>query len=165
MMLRKLRARRGTTLSEMLVAVAILSMVSLAITVGVSASLRVYRDSVMLSDTQTLASTLTQALMDDLRFAREIQTDSGGGVTSYLSPKGGKDAVVGVNDEGRITISGNELVGSGAYAGLKAEVEGMTYDGETVSLTLVIRSGDEDIRTVSVSVRPLNPMTKDAETS
>ena len=69
----KLSSRRGVTLTEMLVAVAVLGLVTLAVAVGISSSLRVYNRSVALSDAQTLSSTLSQALMDELRYARDIE--------------------------------------------------------------------------------------------
>ena len=155
MIRRKLRERRGITLSEMLVALAILGLVCLAVAGGLSASLGIYRDSVALSDAQTLASTLTQALMDDLRFARDFQTDAGGGL-SYTSPSYGEGATVG-QSEGHITIHGYELVGSGAYAGLTARAEELGYDGETVRVSLSIHAGTTLVRTVDIAVRPLNP--------
>ena len=88
----KLASRRGVTLSEMLVTVAILGLVTLAVSVGISSALRVYNQSVTLSDAQTLTSTLTQAIMDELRYARDIKTNEEGALSSYTSMDYGLNA-------------------------------------------------------------------------
>lgn len=151
----KLRAGRGATLSEMLVALAIVGLTALAVATGITASLRVYRDSVALSDAQTLASTLSQALMDDLRYARDIRADGSGGLT-YTSAQYGLEATVDRNEDGRLSVNGHDLVGAGAYAGLTADVS-LDWDGACVAVELSILSGTEPVRTVNFSVRPLNP--------
>ena len=68
----KLRSRRGMTLTEVLMALLILSLVTVGMAAGIGASLQVYRQATEASDAQMLASTLSTALMDELRYARDI---------------------------------------------------------------------------------------------
>ena len=160
MIRRKLRQRRGATLSELLVALAVMGLATLAVTVGTTSGLKVYRQSVALSDAQTLMSTLSQAIMDDLRFATEITADGSGTVTSYASANYGLTArLVQDKETGRLTVNGHELVGSGAYAGLQADAD-LAWDEDegVVTVTLSIHQGEvEPIRTETFAVRPLNP--------
>ena len=149
----KLRSRRGMTLSEVLVALLILSLVTVGVATGVSASLRVYRQATESSDAQMLASTLSTALMDELRYARDIQADG-----SFTSDTFGEGSLVGVTD-GRITVGGEKLLGDAAYAGLRVKNSiTVTYAGGVFHVELTVQSGteDRDIRTVSFAVRALN---------
>lgn len=153
---RKLASRRGVTLSEMLVTVAILGLVTLAVSVGISSALRVYNQSVTLSDAQTLTSTLSQAIMDELRYARDI--DDKQNPIQFTSMNYGLNAAFAVDAEQHITVGGKALVGSGAYAGLGAGAE-ISYDSSTRCFTvkLTISQGTEALRLNTFSVRALNP--------
>lgn len=155
---RKLASRRGVTLSEMLVTVAILGLVTLAVSVGISSALRVYNQSVALSDAQTLSSTLSQAIMDELRYARDMKTSAEGALSSYTSMDYGLNAAFATDAEQHITVGGKDLVGSGAYAGLGAGAE-ISYDSSTQCFTvkLTIYQGTEALRLNTFSVRALNP--------
>lgn len=151
----KLRTRRGMTLTEILAAVLILALVAAGTAAGVGTSLRIYRQSVALSDAQTLSATLSIALMDELRYARE---PGGTGPATFTSSTFGPKVSVGANDDGRVTVGGRELIGSGAYAGLTADA-GVYYTADTglFSVTVKVCRADSDlIRQVSFSVRPLN---------
>lgn len=154
----KLASRRGVTLSEMLVTVAILGLVTLAVSVGISSALRVYNQSVTLSDAQTLTSTLSQAIMDELRYARDIKTNEEGALSSYTSMDYGLDAAFSADTDKHITVGGKALVGSGTYAGLGAGAE-VSYDSSTRCFTvkLTIFQGTEALRLNTFSVRALNP--------
>ena len=92
-MMHKLRSRRGMTLTEVLVALLILSLVTVGVAAGVGASVRVYRQATEASDAHMLASTLSTALMDELRYARDIQADG-----SFTSDTFGEGVSVGLND-------------------------------------------------------------------
>lgn len=153
---KKLRSRRAMTLTEVLVAVAILSLVTLGVAAGVSSSLRVYRQSVALSDAQTLSATLSAAMMDELRYARDIKQ---GDPPTFTSASYGGGAAFTADSEGRLMLGQNKpLVGSGTYAGLKAALDELTYseeDGFSVKLSIADSAG-EAIQTVEFSVMPLN---------
>ncbi len=153
----KLSARRGMTLTELLTAVLILALVAAGVAVGVGASLRIYRQSVLLSDAQTLSSTLSIALMDELRYARDPKPDD-----TYTSPTFGENVKVETDSDGHVTIGGQKLIGSGAYAGLVVE-PGVYYDESTglfeVSLKICLNEGGiagTPLQDVAFQVRPLN---------
>lgn len=149
----KLRSRQGMTLTEVLVALLILSLVTVGVAAGVGASVRVYRQAAEASDAQMLTSTLSTALMDELRYARDIQADG-----SFTSDTFGEGSSVEVSD-GRITVGGEKLLSDAAYAGLRVKDSiTVTYAGGVFHVELTVQSGteDRDIRTVSFAVRALN---------
>ncbi len=150
----KLASRRGMTLTELLAAVLILALVAAGTAAGVSVSLRVYRQSTALSDAQTLTSTLSIALMDELRCAR----DPGGSDTAvFTSSTFGPNVQVDTNVDGHVTVGGKELIGSGAYAGLTAEAGVYYYDGLfDVTIKVCRASTNEMLQEVAFLVRPLN---------
>lgn len=152
---RKLRSRRGLTLTEMLVALAILGLVSGAIATGISSSLPVYQQSVALSESEVLTSTLAQALSDELRYARDIRTETGSAdLKNYTSTLYGAGAAIAVSD-GKLTVGGNPLIGSGAYTSQKADVA-ITYVEPMFTITLTISQDTRTVRTSEFSIRALN---------
>lgn len=152
-MMHKLRSRQGMTLTEVLVALLILSLVTVGVAAGVGASVRVYRQATEASDAQMLVSTLSAALMDELRYARDIQSDG-----RFTSDTFGEDSSVGVTD-GRITVGGEKLLSDAVYAGLRVKNPiTVTYAGGVFQVELTVQSGteDRDVRTASFAVRALN---------
>lgn len=149
---KKLRARRGMTLTEVLTALLILSLVTVGVAAGVGASLRIYRQATEDSDAQMLASTLSTALMDELRYARDIRDDG-----SFTSDTFGEGSSVAVSD-GRITVGGQELLTDAAYAGLRVKTASVVYAGGVfqVELTIQGKTEDQDMQTASFAVRALN---------
>lgn len=149
----KLRSRQGMTLTEVLVALLILSLVTVGVAAGVGASVRVYRQATEASDAHMLASTLSTALMDELRYARDIQADG-----SFTSDTFGEGVSVGLND-GYVEIGNEKLLSEAAYAGLRVKDPiAVTYADGVFHVELTVQSGteDRDIRTVSFAVRALN---------
>ena len=71
---KKLKSNRGFTLVEMLVALAIVVMLSLMMSYGVSVGAAVQRESTFVAESDVLASTINTALGDVLRYAsvREV---------------------------------------------------------------------------------------------
>lgn len=67
--LKKLKSKGGFTLVEMLVALAIVVMLSLMISVGTSIGAKVQREATFVAESDILASTINTALQDVLRFA------------------------------------------------------------------------------------------------
>lgn len=150
---RKLCSRRGMSLSELLAALLIMSLVTIGVATGVSAALRTYRQSVAQSDAQMLASTLTSALMDELRYARDIKTEG----PAFTSDTYGENVTVKPSDDGYLCVGDQLLVGKGAYAvTLRAKMTEFKYDGSKFNVKLTICEGDKEIRTVEFSVTPLN---------
>lgn len=62
--MKKIRSKKGMTLSETLIAVLLMSLVTLAITAGVTAGMRVYNRIKVKSEAQTLLSTNVAALSE-----------------------------------------------------------------------------------------------------
>lgn len=152
-MKQKLCSRRGMTLTEVLMALLVLSLVTVGVATGVIASMRVYRQATEASDAQMLASTLSTALMDELRYARVVK---GTAPVIFTSDTFGEDVSVGTNADGRVTVGGRLLLSDAVYGALTASAD-VRRDGEAVQVELAIRNGrDETVRTVSFSVVPLN---------
>lgn len=158
----KLRSQRGMTLTEVLVALIILSLVTVGIATGVGASLRVYRQATEASDAQMLASTLSTALMDELRYARDI---SGTTDPTFTSGTFGENVFFDVDNDGYVVVKtvGNDseppkLLSSAVYAKLQIRTAKVTYNSGVFQVALTIRSGteDRDVRTESFAVRALN---------
>lgn len=153
-MKKKLRSRRGVTLTEMLVTVIIIGLMTAGVATGISASLNVYHESTQLSDAQTLSATLAQAVMDELRYATNVS--GSGDAPTYDSMDYGDTAKIEKNTNGRLAVNGIELVGSGAYNGLKADIS-YPYNGGAFSVTIKIcDAADNSITSASFSVTPLS---------
>ncbi len=152
----KLASRRGMTLTELLSSVLILALVAAGTAAGAGASLRVYHQSTALSDAQILSSTLSIALMDELRRARDPRDD--GAAAVFTSSTFGPNVQVDTDAEGHVTVGGKKLIGPGAYAGLTAEA-GVYYLNGLFDVTIKVCRANENgqpVRDVKFSVRPLN---------
>ena len=103
--MKKLRGRRGVTLTETLCTVLIVLLISAMLAVGVRFAVRTYRESMELSETELLCSTLTAAISDKLRYSGEVgqnmfiqgvgTTDSGGGGSFAISDDGEEFRLLG----------------------------------------------------------------------
>ena len=153
----KLRSRRGMTLTEVLMALLILSLVTVGMAAGIGASLRVYRQATETSDAQMLASTLSTALMDELRYARDI---SGTTNPTFTSGTFGENVSVDVKD-GYVEIGGAKLLSDAAYAKLLVREIGETklvsVEDDVFKVAFeVCNVAGNGIREVEFSVRALN---------
>ena len=160
-MRQKRNARRGMTLTETLVALLIVSLVSMAVAVGVTSAIQVYHRSVEFSDTQVLFSTLTQAVTDELRYARDVEVREGtNDVTSFTSMNYGAGCSFASDEKGQLTVKGRLLVGSGVYSkgALRAElgpVQRLTNNIYQVELTVTDPKGRE-LKKETLAVTALN---------
>lgn len=75
--LRKLKGRGGFSLAELLVAMLILTMMSMVACMGISTALQDRAKAITVADAQTVASTAAQAVADQVRYGRitDIGTD------------------------------------------------------------------------------------------
>lgn len=155
-MMKKLRAQKGFTLSELLVTLAILGVLTLAIAVGISSATTVYRQSVALSESGVLASTLSQAVSDELHYAKDIRVIEGTDTVTYTSQTYGANVSITADKNGKLMVGSYQLVGDAAYTSLKAGVE-ITYASGAFEVTITI-SNQEDttIRTQTFQVTPVN---------
>lgn len=154
--MKKLHSQAGFSLTEVLVALAILGLLTLAITAGISSSVPVYRESMDLSESAVLSSTLSQALFDELRFAENVEVDASGLLT-FTSRSYGPDVSISTSDEGYLQVGSSLLVGDGAYTGMSAQA-GITYDAAEQSFTVLLsifKDGAEK-KQVPFTVRSVN---------
>lgn len=133
----KLRDERGLTLVEMLCAAVILIILGLMVNTGLQMAVRSYQSAAAQSELQLLLSSLSNALADDLRYAREeIVTGAGGTLVSYSSDSYGTNTSLGIGDNGQVmagTESGaKRVLPSAAYGNGAYEVKemGITYESE-----------------------------------
>ncbi len=139
MIRKKLRSRRGLTLAETLTALAIFAILSVALVIGTTAAWKVYEKAVVASEARTLRSTLTQALTNELRYARNIH--SSGGTVTFDSETFG-EAVSVDSESGKIQIQKGDkkydLLPEKAYTkGLGAKAE-IAYDQGVFTVTLTV---------------------------
>lgn len=168
----KLRSKAGMTLSETLVALAIVALIGVAMTVGITSASHIYRNATLAADAETLCSTIMTALEDELRFARNITevTDGTNTTVEFDSDVFGAGASVFI-DEGRIKIknkiqangSSYSLLSDAAYTdGLKASnaAISLNHDGTATINVKVEKTQGNNGKTYSaehkVTVRLLN---------
>lgn len=159
---RKLRARAGMTLTELLAAIAIMALLGTAISVGTSAALRVYRASTAVSEAGVLKSTLAAAIMDELRYATDI--DAGASPVTYRSATYGKNVSITVDSEGRLLVKGDSikepqpLVGSKTYtSGLTVKALDIVYGEGVFTVTLTVGDADGELTsTAAFKIDPIN---------
>ena len=169
----KLRNEQGMTLVEMLCAVAILILLGLMMNTGLQMAMRSYRDITAQSEVQLLLTTLSDALADDLRYARDVRTKGDGSLLSYSSDSynSGGRATLEVGENGQVTAGGKRVLPGGAYGNgaYVVRVMKITYasrpDGSffTIELEVAQAEGTISART-KFTVRCLSgPEIEDAE--
>jgi len=164
-MRKKLCSSKGMTLTELLVALAIVALIGVALTTGVSSAARIYRDATQLYEAETLCGTILTYLEDEFRFGRNIYEK-----TFPLSEKAvvfdsqafGKGVRV-IVENGEVKIKRDEvemtgssdpapekvydLLGDRAYTSSLRVVEGecsVSYDETNRQVTITIAVGPDD---------------------
>lgn len=132
----KLRNEQGVTLIEMLCAVVILILLGLMLNTGLQMAVRSYQDITAQSEVQLLLSTLSDALADDLRYARGVVADGNGKLVSYNSDSyniNGKASLELDDETGQVMASGKRVLPNGAYGNgaYKVTVMDITYEKQT----------------------------------
>lgn len=166
---KKLASRSGVTLVELLAAVMVLTLLSLAVGAGMNLASRSYKTVTADAEGQLLLSTAAERLMDELRYASDVERTEAGVV--YTSPSFGAGASVSARD-GRlvVTVSGEakQLLPAGVYGdggvyGLEL-ADGLDYDGQSGVFTfhLAVTDDGEILAEGTFSVRCLNGETKTA---
>lgn len=98
-MRKKLRDQSGVSLVEMLCATIILVLLGLLLNTGLQLAVKSYREIIAESETQLLLSTAIDTLADDLRYARDVETEEGtNSLKSYRSDSYGTNAAISVVD-------------------------------------------------------------------
>ena len=154
---RKLRTRRGVTLMEVLISLALMTILTVGISTGVSATGPVLKNSLTLSESQLLLDTLTKAISGELRYATDIEpigplnpevTPPPVAGEDYTYPMdftysskeyGPKARFFNVSKTGggdprlRLMVmnGGYDFVGNGIYSELGAKIGSIIYDDAT----------------------------------
>lgn len=157
---RKLRSRAGMTLTELLAAMAVLALLGTAIGAGTSAATRVYRQSTTFSEAAVLASTLTEAIADELRYATGLPETDTPDDPSFTSQTYGKGVSItnGIDDDaGHLMIGSHALVGSRTYtSGLTAVVD-IEWKDKAFDVTLTINDASAvKQKEAKFSIAPIN---------
>ncbi len=171
---RRLCASRGFTLVETLATLAIVALITMAMSTGVAFATKQFTESVTVSEGKVLQSTLKASISNELAMVTSIEPSVGSQSGDsfevsgfYPRTQGDVGAVMyGVND-GKITLAGNFIISKAAYThGLQAEVTGVKYFKETgptpahfeVQLKIFRENGDELISD-TFDVAPYNTVT------
>ena len=147
----KLRDKRGMTLTELLCTIIVMLMVSALMAVVVGFSVRTYRSSMQRSEAQVLASTLTTAISDKLRYCGSVSSTGDKIFIQEVGSVSGSDSgeIFRVSDSGEVVLDEageKKLLGSKAYPqGIKVSELTMEYDPDSrifhIAFTIV---GDEE---------------------
>ncbi len=173
------RARRGFSLAECLVTLLILSLMSALACGGISNAMKNRVQAIRVADAQTVASTVAQAVADQLRYGQIAQVEADGVVLS--SGTFGPGVRLERDSQGHVvaqpvTASGGgylptgdayDLLGEKAYSGLAldglsftAETDGDRVKSVTVALSVDTAAGDDEgghLWSLNYTVSPLNP--------
>ena len=148
---RKLRSRRGFTLTEMIIATGIMLLVALVLGVGIATATRVYREVTVHSEASVLCGTLSAAMSDELRYASDPRGDGSFDSRTY------GEGVSFQTDNGRIRIGGYDLLSEKAYtSGLEASAAVSYQDGAfRVRIAVTEQAHTETLAEADFTIRPL----------
>lgn len=173
-MARKWKDSRGLTLVEMLCAVAILVLLGLLINTGLHLAVRSYRDITAQEELELLAASLSDALADDLRYARDPVTDDDGILQYYHSERyneGDHTTTLSIGEDNRQLYASTYRVlpsgayGNGAYIIPETDGEGepgfvIKYEDGLFTVDLTVKQAEGELfARAHFTVRCLNPHT------
>ena len=115
-----LKNQSGFMLVEMLCVVLVLGILGLLLNSGMMMAMRNYHELTAASEVQVLLSTLADALIDDLRYARDVQV-VGDDLQSYASDSYGSNTSFSL-DGGQLLAAGQRVLPAGAYRNGKYEL-------------------------------------------
>ena len=155
---KRLGGRGGFTLVEMAAAAAVLSLLALILHTGLLMAQDSYNKMVGEAESQLLLSTLTDLLSNELRYARNVETDDADRLLNYTSANYGRHTSLSLDDQGQLAANGRPMLSTGAYGNGDYAIEdwSVVYDGETFQVTLVVEGRYGSAKTGSFSVRCLN---------
>lgn len=144
--MRKLRDRRGITLTEMLCTVLIVLLLTALLVVGIRFAGKTYTESMRLSEAQELCSTLTSVISDKLRFCGTVTQDENGGLTQiFIQNVGsveGKGDAFQIGEDGQLALGDRHLLGSASYPkGLQVTAFTLRYDASTDIFSVTLEIG------------------------
>ena len=140
--MRKLRDRRGITLTEMLCTVLIVLLLTALLVVGIRFAGKTYTESMRLSEAQELCSTLTSVISDKLRFC--------GTFIQNVGSVEGKGDAFQIGEDGQLALGDRHLLGSASYPkGLQVTAFTLRYDASTDIFSVTLEIGDRSRQTLS----------------
>ena len=150
--MRKLRDRRGITLTEMLCTVLIVLLLTALLVVGIRFAGKTYTESMRLSEAQELCSTLTSVISDKLRFCGTVTQDESGDLTQiFIQNVGsveGKGDAFQIGEDGQLVLGNRHLLGS-YPKGLQVTAFTLRYDASTDIFSVTLEIGDRSRLTLS----------------
>lgn len=126
-----MRRKSGFTLAEMLAALVVITLLTGIVAMGVSVGLKIYQNSMFVSESEALSSTIDSAMSGPLRYAERTSDGSHYSIT-YRSVSIG-------------SLTSNEIV--------KVQ-DGKLYWGTTTNYPLLNDSAYTDCKVASASVTP-----------
>jgi len=133
---------------------------------GIESGAESYREVTAVSETQLLLSTLTNALSDELRYARDIVTktetaDSLGNVDRFLSVSYGRNTRLSLQD-GQLYANNKRVLAAGAYGNGAYSITNLriVYDEAdgVFQVDVAVGGPDHIAAETSLAIRPLNSM-------
>ena len=168
-LVKKLRTRKGLTMVEMLAAVVVLTLLCLALNSGMNVAVHAYRVMVAEAETQTLLSTASTAIIEELRYATPTNVSSSGSLVQYTSAHYGQSSSIGFNSKDELvvrnatnSVEGHPVLSTGVYGKggvykLSFGDDGVTYDKTTHLFTFTLRAEQKDLASAETfTVRCLN---------
>ena len=166
--MKKLRNEGGYTLSELLVAIIILVLVSSCMTLGINLAGKSLNQTVLNSRAEALAETLEELISDELRYAEDV-VNSGGELASFTSISRGENASYLVkNGKAYIKTVQKGKTEEASVLGYSAYPDGVNVSTLSVRITdagifrvtlKLKKAGDTaELRSASFDVKPLTPI-------
>ena len=172
----KIRTRRGFSLTETLVAMGLLSIMSAAAVLGVGQALAQRSRAIALADAQTVASTAAQVITDQLRYGRidpghtvdntvVLASGTYGGPMSMTLDEGGHLITRAVSLSGGSLTEGAAyaLLGADAYCGLRLRdlrftphTDGDAVESVEVSFQVTSETSENVLWELGFSIAPIN---------
>ncbi len=159
---------KGFTLVEMLCTIVIMLLVSATVTVGVRLAVESYTASITASESQTLCTTVLDAVSDVLRYSTHVtdwseelhfQSDRYDGIR-YFAVEGGADGGKVILASDSTDIPAQKLLPTKAYPnGLKVKLKLTPNQAEnmvTVQVT-ALNSNGKELASREMDVQILNP--------
>ncbi len=137
--MKKLRCKKGITLTEMLCVLLVLTLIGVTLVTGVQFAVEAFTQSVARSEAKILCSTLSAAIKDELRYAGSV-SGTGGNFTYFSNSSSGGGSYF-TDTDGIVKIVNGEntvrdLVSKSAYTyGAKAALT-VTYNNTTNTFTV-----------------------------
>lgn len=157
---RKLKSSRGLTLVEMVAAAGVLALLGLMLNTGLFMAQDSYNKMTGEAESQLLLSTLADLLSNELRYARDVETDGSGNLQRYTSVNYGRNTTLTLNENQQLEANTRQMLSGGAYGNgaYRIETWSIVYDEAAGLFTVQLKvTGRNSISNeTEFSVRCLN---------